>query len=322
MAWKSVERVDPGNPIAEDSRGGETRSFGDGYVSSMLALSEVESLEEDNEESCFLMLFLWPTRHEPTPTVRTNGMMPSLNSHSRSLVWPTDLCSSTTWCTLSNMWDIRALKVLSFTSIHSWERDERLNYGMFLTRRVYYGQIKVDRKDDILLRCQPIPAMLDTSTNTLYKLPEPPQYAQYSHLTRGGEYIHSPAWEIMYYLLKPFVEEEICNMVRATHEDLRLLEDYPDYYSHCYNVKHHTKRKREHYYPMHAKAYNGQMYYDERIDNLTPGDDSDDANASFLEYQRIHFAVAELAGAHDYYLSHSHDFDYDVFQLFSRRMFN
>jgi hypothetical protein len=47
----------------------------------------------------------------------------------------------------------------------------------------------------------------------------------------NGEIIPFATWEIIFYLVKPLHEEEICNMVKQAHKDLMFFEATPEYYT-------------------------------------------------------------------------------------------
>jgi hypothetical protein len=160
-------------------------------------------------------------------------------------------------------------------------------------------------------------AMLDTSTDTFYSLPEPPHSDRLYHVTLNGEIIPFATWEIIFYLLKPFLEEEICNMVTQAHEDLMLFEANPEYYTQL-GISRKERTRIEDYYPQVATSYHGSMYYDRRIDSFL---DVDEWIPNLCEYQRIHLAAVELAARFDGGICNA-PYDNGKFMEWTRRTFD
>jgi hypothetical protein len=228
---------------------------------------------------------------------RENGMLPTIENRDdlQTLTLPSDLRYSSTWRTLRNRWDIRSLETISPSNIGSWQIIEDLEYGLFPTRKVCYGKIQLHsmpRDDGHDWR---LSAMIDTSTDTFYALPEPPHSDSLYHVSLNGKIIPFATWEIIFYLLKPFLEEEICNMVKQAHEDLMLFEATPEYYTQL-GISRREKARIEDYYPQVATSYHGSMYYDRRIDSFL---ELDEWISNLCEYQRIHLAAVELAARFD-----------------------
>jgi hypothetical protein len=250
---------------------------------------------------------------------RANGMLPTIKNTDplHTLTWPSDLRYSSTWRTLRNRWDIRSLEAISPSNIRSWQIIDDLEYGLFPTRKVSYGKIQLNSMPPDDGHEWRISAMIDTSTNTFYTLPEPPHSDSLYHVTLSGEIIRFATWEIIFYLLKPFLEEEICNMVTQAHEDLMLFEATPEYYKQV-GICRSARTRIEDYYPQIATSYHGSMYYDRRIDSFL---ECDDWISNLCEYQRIHLAAVELAARFDNRICNVR-YDNGKFMEWTRRTFD
>jgi hypothetical protein len=72
--------------------------------------------------------------------------------------------------------------------------------------------------------------MKDESTDKHYLLPEP-LYGDFEyHKSSRGWCIWYYTWDLLFYMLKPFIEEEVCNIINAAMDDMKLLSHYPAYY--------------------------------------------------------------------------------------------
>jgi hypothetical protein len=203
-----------------------------------------------------------------------------------------------------NGWDIRSLDTIKRSDMVYWRVDDYLDYGLFPTRNVLYGKVQ--------LKSYPIDeseicfcwhrSMLDKSTDTFYMIPEPPNGDFKYHVTTLGSYIFYITWDISFYMLKPFIEEELCNMIDAALDDMNLVREYPEYYNEWNRTKSlkQCKTMKDYFRTVKkALAYNGTLEYDGRIDDYI---DENEYYFSLNEYERLHDAVLKLASTCDCHL--------------------
>jgi hypothetical protein len=248
--------------------------------------------------------------------LRPNGMLPT--SSTMGIMKRNHL--------VRNGWDIRSLETIDPSDMIEWRLDEWLDYGLFPTRKVFYGKVQLKKypaDDDCVWWVR---SMLDKSTDTYYIIPEPPYGEFQYHVTVSGCCIFYITWDISFYLLKPFIEEEVCNIIEAALDDMKVVNDYPQYYN-DWNTNKSLKRRKtiKDYFLMIKKAfaYNGTEEYDGRIDDYI---DEVDYYDILFEYRNIHFAVMQLASASDAHLvkcdqNYSYEYNVHVFEEWTKRTF-
>jgi hypothetical protein len=131
---------------------------------------------------------------------------------------------------LRNTWDIRSFEALDSSNI-TWTffNFEFCQYNLFPSCRDIYGFVKLKKHpfdEEKTWWCR---AMHDESTNKYYLLPEPPYGNFEFHMSSRGWCIWYFTWDLLFYMLKPFIDEEVCNNIHAAMDDMKLVSDYPDY---------------------------------------------------------------------------------------------
>jgi CRISPR/Cas system CMR-associated protein Cmr5 small subunit len=259
--------------------------------------------------------------------LRPNGMLPTLPLSNERFI---------ARYRLRNNWDIRGFEALDSSNITWTLFTEFCQYHLFPSRRVQYGFVQVKKHpfdEEKTWWCR---AMKDESTDKHYLLPEPPYGDFEYHKSSRGWCIWYYTWDLLFYMLKPFIEEEVCNIIDAAMDDMKLLSDYPAYHIELEGKSLRKRKKTLEDYPPFVKrkntivkkrglAYNGFVEYDARIDDFI---DEADYLSILSEYQQIHLVVLEYAAECDIYLierdsdNEIFHFDTEHFGVWTRRTFD
>jgi hypothetical protein len=151
---------------------------------------------------------------------RPNGMKPT------RAPWNRDPNST---FTLKNEWDFDAFELHDesrppILHLHTYG-DLELGFGYDDDNIYPLMANKLTYADGTMRR-----AILDIRTTKMYLLPDPPNPTfDRAHLytTPHGNKIPRDLWELMFYTIKPFIDEEVCNAVQSDSIDYNvLLQEY------------------------------------------------------------------------------------------------
>ena len=172
-----------------------------------------------------------------------------------------------------------------------------MDYGVFPDRKILYGLVGL--KDDPFVEGNEgfwwSRSLLDNCTDTYYRMPETPYGIFGYHVTLTNCKICYHTWDTSFYVLKPFIDEEVDNVIDAANYEMQFITAYPEYREDALT----TQRCKacntiEDYFPIRKKAlsYNMIVEYDRRIDNYI---DDNEYESLLLEYQKIHLYILKLA---------------------------
>ena len=150
-------------------------------------------------------------------SVRPTGMKPTREKWNRD---------PNSYATLKNQWDFRAFELHDSAKrpmLHMHTYDPKFNLGLGYSDNNEHSLVagKVEYFDGTSRR-----ALYEFATMKTFLLPDPPNPTfDRAHLytTPQGQKIPRDLWEIMFYTLKPFVDEEVCNHVKSKKIVINVL---------------------------------------------------------------------------------------------------